>query len=96
MINIQLILSMLLIVTILLILIVKKYERFNNGFLLQSNINNLGTDIIEPNKCKFINDIVLPNILMRNKLIRSNNNISNQIKSLLLNKTSVNSLSNYF
>ena len=96
MINIQLILSMLLIVTILLILIVKKYERFNNGFLLQSNINNLGTDIIESNKCKFINDIVVPNILMRNKLIRSNNNISNQIKSLLLNKTSVNSLSNYF
>lgn len=87
------ILSILLIIIILIILIVKKYERFNNNYVLSSYINKIGQEVIEPNKCKYMDNIVVPNIIMNKKINRINDNISNEINLLLSNKTSLNSLS---
>ena len=59
--NVIQILSIVLIIVLLIILIVRKYESFTTNTFISEEINKMGDTLIQPYKCKFISDVVVPN-----------------------------------
>ena len=88
--NVIQILSIVLIIVLLIILIVRKYESFTTNTFISEEINKMGDTLIQPYKCKFISDVVVPNKIIKNNIRRSNYNILTEMKALLSGKTSLN------